>query len=164
MISNLENVLPANAKIAFDGGTINPAQAVTELEGGVKAITDAASAKVAFVGATQAKKVAMVKLHLVTGAVAMYLKATITDPGQLASCGIHAAKKRAKLTAAEQAAKSAKARATRAANKTQGAAQKRKAALAASATTVVIGANGQPIGGPALPTPATGAGGAAVAK
>ena len=155
MSTNLIGVAPANAKIAVGSEALNPAQATTELDAGLKAIAGAGTAKTSYAEAVATKKAAIPRLRQVIGAVAMYLKATITDSAELASCGIHPAKPKAQLNTAQKTAKAAKATATRKANGTRGKRQKRAAELAASAKTVVLGPNGQPLDGAALPAAAT---------
>ena len=152
MVTNLPEVLAATAKIPFNGATLTPAQAVTELQTGLGPITAAANQKVAYATAVTVKKAGMANLKALVDAIAAYLKVMIpTDAAGLASCGIEPKKPKAQLTTAEKAAVVAQTAATRKANNVLGSNQKRKAALAAKATTVVLGADGQPLDGSALP-------------
>jgi hypothetical protein len=153
MATNLPDVLPETAEIPFEGEKLTPAQAVAELQAGLGTITDAANQKQAYATAVAAKKAGVANLRALVGAIEAYLRVMIpTDTAGLASCGIEPKKQRAQLTSAEKAAAAAQAAATRKANGVQGSKQKRKAALAAKATTVVLGADGQPLDGSVLPS------------
>ena len=156
MATNLTSALPPGTKSIPDGnGMITTAAAVSQLQAGVKLFSDVSTAKTDYANAVQAKKAGMPALQKLFSALSTYLRITIPgDPAAIASCGVSLPKKKAQLTAAEKAAKAAQAAATRKAHGLQGANQKRKAALASKATTVVLGPNGLPLDGSPLPTPA----------
>jgi hypothetical protein len=152
---NLPNVLPATAKMPYGGTSLTPAQIVAEIQADLSTFADAANAKLTYTNAVSKKKTAVADLHSLVTAVVAYLKVMIpTDHAGLASCGIEPKKAKVQLTSAEKAALAAQRKATRAANGVQGAQQKRKAALAAKATTIVLGPDGKPLDGSPMPAPA----------